>query len=336
MLVFVAVAAGTGAFTTGDQIDDGEEVYLDTIDGSPNSDAYAQLSAGELRVDVDRSNRQARTWIDDVFQMGYAGDTSAEVWIEHGSSGVTFYDSSDRSEIESPGSNVSLDPGESVDVGMLLDVDTGSTLLENVTVFARIQDTQEDGGDDPVQGGGGDEDDVDLSSEGVYITEELEDDADVEVEDDTVEIDLGDVSVSVEEPRFRYGLTLRPDAIVAGESAAVEVNVDNVGGVGGSADVEVRVDGSVVQTDELYVEQDEGGRRSYVLGFDEPGEYQVSVGNETQVLVVHERGLMNQAALVLDAVTPSPTRAPWASLVVAAAVTFTALFLMTRRRREDE
>lgn len=333
MLVLAAVATGTGAFTTGDQIDD-EEVYLDTIDSSPNSDAYAELSAGELEVNVNRTNREARTWIDSVFRMGYAGDTSAEVWIEHDSTEVTFYDSSDREEMDSLASSVELGTDDSVEVGMLVDSQTQSTVLENVTVFARIQDEVPEGEEDPAEEG--EVGDLDLGSEGVYITEELEEDADVDVDDDTLEIDLGEVSVSVEEPRFSYGMTLRPDAVVAGESAAVEVTVENVGGAAGQADVDLEVDGSVVQTDEIQVREGENRRRSYVLGFDEPGEYQVSVGNETRVLVVHERGILNQAALVLDAVTPSPARAPWASLAVAAAVTFISLFLISRRRREED
>ncbi len=332
-LLLLALAAGTGAFTAGDQIDDEEEIYLDTID-TVNSDAYAELVDGELEVDVDRANQDSRTWIDDVFRMGYAGDGTAEVWIEHDSTEVVFYDSSDREEMESETSSVEVDTDGYVDVGLMIDSGTDPQILEEVSVFARLHDEEEDEDDEDADEPDEPEADDD-PVEGVQLPEGFGETEDVTVEDDLLEIDLGEISVDVDEARFDYSLDMEPGRLVAGESSTAVVSVENVGSLAGSADVRLEVDGNVVQTDEVDVEPGDEAIRSYVIGFDEPGEYMVSVENESTVVLVEERSLTSRAALVLGGITTAPIRSPFASLAVAAAITVTALYLIVRRRNED-
>ncbi len=327
-VVFLALSFGSGAFAAGDQLEDGEDIYVTTGE-SPHGDAYAEMVDGELQISVERANQEARTWIDDVFRMGYGGATSADVWVEHEGNGVSFYDSSTVDEIQSPEESVTLETGDTLDVGILVDSTTSTVSLSEVTLKAQIDRGADEDGEDVEQ----DEPDTGLS--GVQVSGELVTDPDVEVEDETIEVGLGDVSVSVDEPDLRYTVDVSPDTIVAGESVTAVVTASNDGPVAGSADVEIRVDGDIVQTDEYTVEPESSETRSYVIGFDEPGEYVVAVGEDSTVVVVEPRGLAGQIGAVVNAFTPGTPGAPWASLVVAALVTLTSIALIARRRDED-
>lgn len=83
ILIAVAVAVGTGAFTGGDQLDADEEVYLQAHDG-PNG-AYAEIDGadGELKITVQNLNARSDTVIEDIFDIGYAGDRRVWVWLEY-------------------------------------------------------------------------------------------------------------------------------------------------------------------------------------------------------------------------------------------------------------
>jgi hypothetical protein len=130
---------GTGAFTTVqaertinvETAGDGNAFLgLDTIDGSPNSDDFAEITDGTLEVTIDSVNLNAITHIDRVFQVTNNGSQPVVLYFE-----------------EQPG-------GDNPD-GNAIDIGTHTNQLANTISVG--------GGDQPSEDGVADEDIVDLS-----------------------------------------------------------------------------------------------------------------------------------------------------------------------------
>jgi len=119
----------------------------------PNGD-YAYLSGedDELVVDLTDANPNitgeginpnGTTHLSDVFTVHYNGSRYVHVWITHGSDDVTFR--VEGQTIQSQAGNVTLEPGETVDVGLTVDT-TGETtdgLVDHMIIHARIAEPED-------------------------------------------------------------------------------------------------------------------------------------------------------------------------------------------------
>ncbi|WP_254864575.1 right-handed parallel beta-helix repeat-containing protein [Halovivax gelatinilyticus] len=72
---------------------------------------------------------------------------------------------------------------------------------------------------------------------------------------------------------------LSPDELVAGENVTITADVENVGGSDGNVTVALEVDDTTVDTVTVDLEQNETTGIEFTHTFDEPGEYDVSVGD---------------------------------------------------------
>ncbi|MFB6177077.1 MAG: hypothetical protein ABEI99_08055, partial [Halobaculum sp.] len=114
--------------------------------GGPNAEYATLTDEGELAVNVQRLNRDARTRIAAVFSLTYTGNDSVEVYIEDESETVTF--TALANTIEGAGNAVTLDPGETVAVGLRIDTTGSIPELSDFAVNARIADAN---GEIPVE-----------------------------------------------------------------------------------------------------------------------------------------------------------------------------------------
>ena len=149
--------ATTASFTDGDEVATDSGVYLSPAD-SENADRYvAYDDAGELRLRFGSVPPDARTSVDDLFLVGFAGyegdDSATTVEIDTDADGVTLYRMDTGERVT--GGEITLDPGTSVTLGATVPPTVGSyTEIVRFTV-----DVPEDGsgsGTSPGDGGTGD------------------------------------------------------------------------------------------------------------------------------------------------------------------------------------
>ena len=155
----VATAA---AFTDGDEVVDGSEVYLDAAD-SDNGERYVQIDeSDEVRLRFDALPPGSQTRVDDLFVVGFAGyednDTATTVRLESTDDRVAV-ERMDTGESFGNGT-VELQPGESVLFGAVVSTDSqgfSSTIELEVDVPDDSGDTggEADGGDEDNAGGAG-------------------------------------------------------------------------------------------------------------------------------------------------------------------------------------
>ena len=340
LLVFAAVAVGSGAFTAGDELTNDEangSVFFTPAD-SPNGDAYAEFDDGEITVTIERLNPSAETLIDELFEVGYEGQETAEVWIEHGSESVTFYNET-RSPVENEDENdrIVLGSGESAPVGMSVNSRAPVETLENITLVALIPTEEADEVIvSPPPGGGGELPDTDPE------TGDGTDDTDGETGADRsrLYVDLGRLNVQFREPQFTYATDVSDTQVgispgVVGEGLAtvvdeeaptteetitVEGTVENTGNALGTAPADLRVNGRAIESRQVELGPGENTTVDFALAFEEPGRYEVAVGDSEPVTVfVTEPGI---------------DLFPWA--LVAAVLSLLFLVLLYRRLREEE
>ena len=141
--VFVASAlvVPTAAVTSGE---DESAVALSPHEG-PNGD-YATVEDGELRVDFDRLNDEARTTAHDVVEVTSRADEPIEVWVEVDEEAVTAYEGDDPDAALDRGNPVELQPGETLAVGFRVDTRGDSPESGTVTVGVRSADDDGDAG----------------------------------------------------------------------------------------------------------------------------------------------------------------------------------------------
>jgi len=138
LLVALVVVAGglavsTVAYDGGDEIAD--DVVVAPHDG-PNGEYAALDDDGELELTVTDTSPDARTALDDVFNITNTGESNVRVWIEDDSDRVDFYttDGDARRSVEGSDDSRILGTNETVEVG--LSVRSGAadeTLLEEIT-----------------------------------------------------------------------------------------------------------------------------------------------------------------------------------------------------------
>jgi len=329
LVVAVSLSVATGAVTVSDELTSPEaagELQVTPSD-SPNSDAYVSTEDGEISVTVSRLNRGSTAHLDRLFDVSYNGEGTAEFWVEAGES-MGFYATRSRSTIgeDSPVA-VPGDSGTNVSVGMRVDAPENETVSNSVTLVAVLP--EQNGTDGGGTGGGGVT--VDPIDE---ETEEIETSGNRTV----VSVDVGEVSVGFEAPRFRYDVDVSRSEVPvsradisgaasvidrtgaeAGETVTVRSEVANRGEEAGTETVDLRVDGATVATEELFLSPGENETVAFEVVFDEPGSHVVEVGDSEPVVVdVYRR--RGQAVV---------------GGVVAVLVSFAAVALAYRRRRED-
>lgn len=353
LLVFVALAVGSGAFPSGDELTDPEadgSVFLAPAD-SPNGEAYVELRDDEIVVTIERVNPSAETLINELFEVGYEGNGTAEVWIRHGSDSVTFLDGNGAPiENETQSDRLFLSSGEVSEVGMEVNSKAPAERLEQVTLVALIPTSERDDiivspppteGGEGGGGGGGDG--------GTFVpSPQPTPDSDTGTDIGTgaggdrafLNVDLGQLTVQFRQPEFVYATDVSDDEVgispgavsqgvatvideeepVTEETIFVDGTVENTGNAFGTAIADLRVNGRSIESREVELAPGENRTVSFALAFDEPGRYEVAVGDSEPVTVfVTEEGI---------------DIFPWA--LVAAILSLIALILLYRRWKEDE
>ena len=82
------------------------------------------------------------------------------------------------------------------------------------------------------------------------------------------------------------GLTVSPSEVETGDSATVTATVENTGDLSGAYTAELKVDGTVEDTDDVTVAAGESETVTFTVSKDEAGTYTIDVGGETDTLTV--------------------------------------------------
>ena len=165
LVVVLAVAvlcsgavATAAAFTDGDEVADGSEVYLDAGD-SESGEQYVRIDGtDEVRLQFDTLPPGSQTRVDDLFVIGFAGyedsDAATTVQLESTDDRLTLT-RMDTGESFGSGT-VELRPGESVLFGAVVSTDAQS-FSSSIELEVDIPDTDGDssgGGTGGSNGGG--------------------------------------------------------------------------------------------------------------------------------------------------------------------------------------
>ena len=147
--------ATTAAFTDGDEVTSGSEVYLDAAD-SDNGEQYVQIDENdEVRLQFDTLPPGSQTRVDDLFVIGFAGyedsDATTTVQLESTDDRLTLT-RMDTGESFDSGA-IELQPGESVLLGAVVSTDSQS-FSSTIDLEVDIPDT-DDSSDNGGTGGGG-------------------------------------------------------------------------------------------------------------------------------------------------------------------------------------
>jgi hypothetical protein len=143
LVVCTAAVLGTGAFTP-DPVAD--SVTIEPTSG-PNGD-YATIEDGEVTIQIDDTgvNTNSRTLLDSVLIIRNNRTSAVRVHLEDDAPSVSFYDSdsANRQSVSGAVNNVTLAPGETLTVGMRVDLtDTSAgpemAVRNEVTIVTGIQ-----------------------------------------------------------------------------------------------------------------------------------------------------------------------------------------------------
>ncbi|WP_254807642.1 PGF-pre-PGF domain-containing protein [Natronosalvus amylolyticus] len=160
--LILIVAIPTAAVTivensSQDQISD--DIVAQPSEGSNGAYAFIDPETDELVIDLTANNTEiegsgvsveALSGIDDIFTLTYTGEDFAQVWLEHDSDHVTFYDTSGDS-LEGQANNVTLEHNETVHVGFSVDtresdLEAGDMLIDSIEINAQVPEEDDDDG----------------------------------------------------------------------------------------------------------------------------------------------------------------------------------------------
>jgi len=116
-----------------------------------NEEIELLLTGANPSVDGDGLDANAITPLSRVFTITYTGDETARVWLTDDSEDVRFYRGDDADDsLEGPDNSVTLEPSESLAVGLLVDTrgDHDVESAETFTVHAEESETDDDDADD--------------------------------------------------------------------------------------------------------------------------------------------------------------------------------------------
>jgi hypothetical protein len=136
----LAAAIGTGAFTP---VPVADGVTVESSPG-PNGEYASASESVDLRIAItDKGvSPDTTTYIDDVLVVTNGRDTTTRFRIEDGAEEVRFYDSADREFVSSAADRATLDPGEQLSVGMVVDatdVASETIVLEQISILSGVQ-----------------------------------------------------------------------------------------------------------------------------------------------------------------------------------------------------
>jgi hypothetical protein len=159
--VAVALVIPTGALPTGlgapgDHVSEDVTVYPGTDTAyayvGADGEVVVDLGAGNPYVEGEGVNADGRTHLSEVLVVRYEGDRHAHVWLTHDAPAVTF--TARGRPVGSPGGGVTLEPNESVAVGLVVDTRNATPpRVDDLRIHARLADPV-DGGDGDDSGGG--------------------------------------------------------------------------------------------------------------------------------------------------------------------------------------
>lgn len=144
LVVAVLVVPTAAAVTAGTDDVDGK-VELEPAGGSNGE--YAVIEDGELRLDFERLNDRATTRVDDVVTITATTDEPVTVWVKTDLGGsVSPYEGDEPSAELGTASPRTLQPGESLSVGFVVDThgESPNTGTLTVTVVDSDGDTPDD------------------------------------------------------------------------------------------------------------------------------------------------------------------------------------------------
>jgi hypothetical protein len=144
LAVAATLAVPTLATTTGGSDQVGSVVELSPHDG-PNGD-YASIEDGELRVDFERLNDEARTRAHNVFTVTSTADEPIEMWVETDAGGVDVYEGDDPGAPLDGARGRVLQPGETLPVGFAIETHEETPDSSTVTISVEESEKDTDGG----------------------------------------------------------------------------------------------------------------------------------------------------------------------------------------------
>jgi len=157
VVVLLGGGAATAAFTDGDEVATDSGVYLSAAD-SENGEAYVEYDdVGELRLRFDSVPPDARTSIDDLFVVGFAGyeddENATTVELDTDTDRVTLY----RMDTGEPvtGGEITLRPESSVTLGANVEPTVGS-YTDTVRFTLEVPEDESGSGTPPGDGSGDD------------------------------------------------------------------------------------------------------------------------------------------------------------------------------------
>jgi len=221
-----------------------------------------------------------------------------------------------------------LSGDETASVGMSVETGSSGVLLEEVTLVALLPEEEGLEFESPGETGGGG---------GELVETEPAPGTDDRTR---VSVDVGEISVGFRQPEFAFEASVSETEIgvrptgVAGqvatvidqdapdteETVVVESEIRNTGTATGTTAAALRVNGRTIDSREVELGPDGSTNVSFVVGFDEPGSYDVAVGESEPVTVT-----VTDAGLDI---------LPFAAVALLAPLV--AVFLMLRRRREQD
>ncbi|WP_080510380.1 hypothetical protein [Halorubrum coriense] len=158
LLLVSGTVAPVAAFTDGDEVAPGSEVYLDAAD-SENADKYVQFDASdEVRLQFGGVPPGSRTRVDDLFVVGFDGyqnsDNTTTVGINSANKQFTLTRMDTGATFDN--GEITLQPGESVVFGVILTTEqTSVTGTINFEVNVPDGDSSEESGGSETGTGGG-------------------------------------------------------------------------------------------------------------------------------------------------------------------------------------
>ena len=171
----IALILSTGAAF----VDQPTDPITDDVALQPGDNPYAYLDEnGELAIDITEDNPRieheginvdAVAIQDGLFYITYDGNATAEAWIEHEGTGVTFV--VDGESVESPERAARLTPeNDAVPVGVEIDtriaeIAPGDRLIDEIAVHARVAEPEEPSGGEDSSDDGDEGDDPSLTTD---------------------------------------------------------------------------------------------------------------------------------------------------------------------------